>query len=412
MGYRRRRRYSDNPLRELELTLLSLLVFICVFAYLFWTFSQPNAWVFSIGKPTPVPTTGPIVSTASSDGIANLILVGGLGAILLGGGGLFLLVLAILTQSHKTQKKEAISIDKPSVAFSTSATTSSIVLESSSPEVIAQKTKDSQACQVRPPEDDDIELPVDARPIMTKREQAFFYTLLHALRDDYYVFPQLPLKELLPGNTSANLSQDLSRMYNDGIVDYVIADPNTLSVVVGVELDDSSHDQTHARARDRRKELLLNQCEIPLLRSRVGETWDSAVLRQEIDKAVPSSVPRVFLGNSERDFFRLLRGALDEHFIFPKVRLSQLIRREDLLPFETYKTFKSDVVDFVIGHQRYLGALLAIELEKASTYDQEKRHLLKSADIPLLYFDKQNPPSVAQLRQEILSAIRAKREKK
>jgi Protein of unknown function (DUF2726) len=410
MGYRRRRSYSNNPLRELELTLLSLLLFVCVFAYLFWTFSQPNAWVFPIGKPTPVPTTEPIVSNASTDGSANLVLVGGFGAILLGGGGLFLLVLAVLTQSHKKQKNQASSINRDSILASTEASADSISVKPSPPkEIVLKEVPKSQI--VHPTAEENTDLPVDARSVMFKSEQAFFYALLHALRNDYFIFPQVPLIELLGANASANLPKELLSMHRDGSVDYVLADPHTLSAVVGVELDDSSHDQTYTRVRDRKKETLLRQFGIPLIRSRVGETWDSALLRQEIDQVVSSSVPRVFLEDSERDFFRLLRGALNEHFIFPKVRLSQLIHRADLLPFKTYKTFKSDVVDFVIGHQRYLGALLAIELEKASTYDQEKGNLLKSADIPLLYFDMQNPPTVAQLRQEILSAIRAKREK-
>jgi very-short-patch-repair endonuclease len=390
----------------------SVVLTCCFMAYLTWSFSQPNAWISPIAKPTPIPTTDPIVSTASADGIANLVLVGGLGAILLGGGGLFLMVLAVLTQSHKKQKNQASSINQDSVLASTVASANYISVTPSPPKEVVSNEGVTQNQNMHPTVEENTDLPVDARPIMTKREQAFFYALLHALRNDLVIFPQVPLIELLGANATANLPKELFSMHRDGSVDYVLADPHTLSAVVCVELDDSSHDQTYTRVRDRKKEMLLGQFGIPLLRSRVGETWDSAVLRQEIDQVVPSSVPRIFLEDSERDFFRLLRGALNEHFVFPKVRLSQLIHRADLLPFETYKTFKSDVVDFVIGHQRYLDALLAIELEKASTYDQEKQKLLKSADIPLLYFDKQNPPSAAQLRQEILSAIRAKREKK
>lgn len=411
MGRYRRGRYSsrETPLQTLVITVGAVL-FVCLFT---WIFAEPGMWnmgslLATASKATP--TTVPAQVPSDSGTMLGLIGVAGICAMFLGGGGLLLLAVVALIQSQNKQKRQTTSIAQTGVFSSTAVTGTPIIVEPRQDQVIAPRVEQYPAMPLAV--DDDDRLRVDARPIMNKREQAFFYTLMHALKGDYYIFPQVPLKELLPSDMIASTPRDMLSMCRDGIVDYVLADPNTLSAVVGFELDDPSHDQAHAKTRDRKKELLLNQCGIPLLRSRVGETWDSALLRQEVERVTPLNVPRVFLADSERNLFRLLCDALNEHFIFPKIRLRQLIHSGNRLPIETYKTFKSDTVDFVIGHQRYLGALLAIELKGRLAHEQEKRNLLRSADIPLLCFDEQNLPTAAQLRQQILSEIRVNRERK
>jgi hypothetical protein len=406
MGYRRRRRYPTDPLHELMVSLFSLVVGVSVFAFLFWVFSQPSAWKFTSGKPTVAPTVSPVSVGFSVD----WVLLVGVFAMLLGAGGLLVLAAIILISSQNRRKRQKTSIAQTGTFSSTVMTNTPIGIERSQEQVITPRVE--QYSTIPPIVDDDDELRLDARPIMYKTEQAFFFALLHAVRDDYYIFPQVPLKEFLPSDVIANAPRNMFSMCQDGIVDYVLADPNTLSGVVGFELDDSSHDQAYTKTKDRRKESLLKQSGIPLLRSRVGETWDSALLRQEIEQAAPSSVPRVFLADSERNFFQLLRDALKEHFIFPKIRLKLLIHSENRLPPAIYKTIRNNTVDFVIGHQRYLGALLAIELRDKLAHDQAKQNLLRSANIPLLCYDAQNPPTAAQLRQQIMSEIRANRERK
>ncbi|MCI0476234.1 MAG: hypothetical protein L0Y55_08305, partial [Anaerolineales bacterium] len=84
--YRKNRRTSSDPLRDLVESMLALLVFVILVFCIFGVLSQPNAFKFSFGA-TPVPTAGP---NATSTNIGGLEVIGlfGICAILIGAGGL------------------------------------------------------------------------------------------------------------------------------------------------------------------------------------------------------------------------------------------------------------------------------------------------------------------------------------
>ncbi|MBI3913798.1 MAG: DUF2726 domain-containing protein [Chloroflexi bacterium] len=129
------------------------------------------------------------------------------------------------------------------------------------------------------------------RPLMSDAERAFFHTLRQAVSSNYLVFPQVPIRQLIQRN--GEIPRSLYSMFQSGIIDFVLVDSKYLGTLAVIELDDKSHRQVTARDRDERKEMLLKQANIPLVRFRVGETWNAQQIRTQIDQAIQSAQAQV-----------------------------------------------------------------------------------------------------------------------
>ncbi|MBS6517737.1 MAG: DUF2726 domain-containing protein [Clostridium sp.] len=110
-------------------------------------------------------------------------------------------------------------------------------------------------------------LPYEAKPLLTKREYAF-YRLLKKEADarDLLICPKVGLKDLMEVTIQKNYLQYF-RKISQKHVDFVICDKN-LRVLFAVELDDSSHDTTDAKKRDLFKDQAFKAAKIPLRRIR------------------------------------------------------------------------------------------------------------------------------------------------
>ena len=222
------------------------------------------------------------------------------------------------------------------------------------------------------------ELDVEAHSLMSGFERSFFWALSQAVRNDYYIFPQIPLRELARLNGKASASHDLRGMFARGVVDFLLIDPTMLDAVLALEFDDPSHRQADSQARARRKDEFLRRMGLPLLRFRSGSKWNADLLRQQIEEAIVPHCRVSFLQHAERELFHSLREARPDLFIFPKVPLNQLIRRRDWLPLEEFKTLEHEMVDFVLAHPRYLGTMLVVVMGDS---DMAKANLLERAGV-------------------------------
>ena len=110
-------------------------------------------------------------------------------------------------------------------------------------------------------------LPYEAKPLLTKREYAF-YRLLKREADarGFLICPKVGLKDLMEVTDKTNFLQYF-RKISQKHVDFVICDKN-LRVLFAVELDDSSHDTADARKRDLFKDQAFRAAKIPLKRIR------------------------------------------------------------------------------------------------------------------------------------------------
>lgn len=110
-------------------------------------------------------------------------------------------------------------------------------------------------------------LPYEAKPLLTKREYAF-YRLLKREADarQLLICPKVGLKDLMEVTNRKNFFKYF-RKISQKHVDFVICDKN-LQVLFAIELDDKSHDTKDAQKRDLFKDQAFKAAKIPLKRIR------------------------------------------------------------------------------------------------------------------------------------------------
>ncbi len=87
------------------------------------------------------------------------------------------------------------------------------------------------------------------------------------INQDILIFPKVRMEDLV--NVNANLDNSNRTKYRNYVksrhLDFVIAD-KSLHILCAVELDDSSHFSSEAKAKDKMKDDILKSVSIPLLR--------------------------------------------------------------------------------------------------------------------------------------------------
>jgi hypothetical protein len=206
---------------------------------------------------------------------------------------------------------------------------------------------------------------LEARPVMSEFERSFFWALTRAIGDRYYIFPQFPLRNLVAFGDEARFSHDLRGMYQNGQIDFLLADPSTLQAVLALEFDDPSHRQADAQARDRRKDEFLARARLAIARIKSNGQWNSEEIRWQIETTVVPGRAVAILQNVERSAFGRVREAKPANYVFPKVPLRQIIHLQGRLPKDKFLALESGSVDLLLAHPQYLGPLLAIEIDRS-----------------------------------------------
>lgn len=93
-------------------------------------------------------------------------------------------------------------------------------------------------------------LRVAQKPILTPNEIEFFGRLRTAL-PELAIFPQVAMGALLKPDASGKDYHRIRGTFAQKIIDFVICDPETLEVIVLVELDDRTHDASKDAKRDK-----------------------------------------------------------------------------------------------------------------------------------------------------------------
>lgn len=104
--------------------------------------------------------------------------------------------------------------------------------------------------------------------IMTATEASFYKRLVYITKDRYLVFPQIHLSSLAVNNTQGSYRRSGFLRLNHRSIDYVLVDPETLSAVYAIELDDHTHDSDKGRSDDAFKNDFFQQIHLPLVRFR------------------------------------------------------------------------------------------------------------------------------------------------
>ncbi len=102
--------------------------------------------------------------------------------------------------------------------------------------------------------------------LITRAEHEFFDILVEVLGNQYYVFPQIHLIDMLDNKVVGQNWKGAFSHINQKSVDYVICDKAYIKPLLAIELDDRSHEREDRKDRDGNVEQILKDAGMPLLR--------------------------------------------------------------------------------------------------------------------------------------------------
>lgn len=134
---------------------------------------------------------------------------------------------------------------------------------------------------------------------LTPAEQTFFSSLRSVVDDRTFVCAKVGLGDIFSVKAD---DQSHYRIYTNKIdrkhVDFLLCDSATMRPIVGVELDDKSHDRPDRRARDEFVDQVFAAAGLPLVHVRVKRAYNTAELAAQLSSyldvrqvAAPSKVP-------------------------------------------------------------------------------------------------------------------------
>jgi len=122
--------------------------------------------------------------------------------------------------------------------------------------------------------------------LLTKAELRFLRALEICLQEQWRIFAMVRLADLLLVSDQIPARQSWQNKINGKHIDFVLCDPDDLTVVLAIELDDPSHHRPDRQERDRFVDQAFLSADLPLLRVPVQSAYDIQALREWIDQAI------------------------------------------------------------------------------------------------------------------------------
>lgn len=112
------------------------------------------------------------------------------------------------------------------------------------------------------------------KSVMTIAEENFYKKLTSALHDNYVIVPQAHLSMIFDHTVYGQNWRGAFSVINGKSIDFLIIDHNTLQPLLGIELDDSSHERRDRQERDKIVNAIFGQTNLPLVHFSTGE-WNT-----------------------------------------------------------------------------------------------------------------------------------------
>jgi len=112
-------------------------------------------------------------------------------------------------------------------------------------------------------------------PFFTTGEGSFFRVLKSTLGDDFEIFGQVRVADLLEvkrGLSNSGRQKHINKIRSKH-VDFVLCDPGTLNIICAIELDDKSHKRKDRVARDEFLDAAFKSAGLPLVRFKAKYTY-------------------------------------------------------------------------------------------------------------------------------------------
>lgn len=129
-------------------------------------------------------------------------------------------------------------------------------------------------------------LPYERRGVLlSPAEINFLRSLQLAVREDWLIFSMVRLADIIKVRPKTRKFQTWNNRIQGKHLDFVLCDIETLDVKLAIELEDQSLRMDRGR-RDRFVNTALAAAGVPLLRVRLQEKYETAVLRRDLEDAI------------------------------------------------------------------------------------------------------------------------------
>jgi hypothetical protein len=129
-------------------------------------------------------------------------------------------------------------------------------------------------------------LPYERRGVLlSPAEINFLRSLQLAVREDWLIFSMVRLADIIKVRPRTRKFQNWNGRIQGKHLDFVICDLETLDVKLAIELEDPAATSDRGR-RDRFVDTALAAAGVPLLRVRVHDKYETAVLRKDLEDAL------------------------------------------------------------------------------------------------------------------------------
>lgn len=137
------------------------------------------------------------------------------------------------------------------------------------------------------------ELPYDKHPfLLSKAERSFFGVLEKAVGGSYRIFAKVRLADLIKVRSNTESRQSYFNKIQAKHIDFVLCDPDYISPVAAVELDDSSHNKQSRKDRDQFVDDALSAAGLPIIRFRVKKSYFHQEVAATINRALEPSASK------------------------------------------------------------------------------------------------------------------------
>ena len=130
---------------------------------------------------------------------------------------------------------------------------------------------------------------------LSAAERSFFGVLQQAVSSDFVILAKVRLADIVhpAKNPSHSAWQSAFNRISAKHVDFVLCDPQRLTVQLVIELDDRSHGTLKSGARDSLVDSALADARIPILRVPARHSYAPLQLREQIDSLLGRSTESV-----------------------------------------------------------------------------------------------------------------------
>lgn len=112
------------------------------------------------------------------------------------------------------------------------------------------------------------------KSVMTIAEGNFYKKLTSALHDNFIIVPQAHLSMIFNHTVYGQNWRGAFSVINGKSIDFLIINRGTFQPLLGIELDDSSHERHNRQERDKIVNAIFKQTNLPLIHFSTGE-WNT-----------------------------------------------------------------------------------------------------------------------------------------